>query len=785
MSWFSRHTAWLYRETEDLSNSSIYKQRSQFIDRTLISSGDIIVHKEKTTYHPILIAYPDATPYVPPTIYTLKANLDEETARQLSTLSPNEIREKVQDNVTFFERRHQNMDGSICFIEAGDLHSEHAEAYPVREILKRIRTWLAGKIPKDSPEVELFSHFRQRSVELQYLLPDLFFDTEIVKGRYFASLSAVIPNLPPKTYMGTVIMGETKGGITVLPKVYTNEGLILFAPTPDVGKLLIERKTEEIAREKEEGNLIEGSWWDIDREPEPFSTITALATYIGNSDETKGMGELLNALNNELKKLEHVIHVGLRFPGRHRERDWQMLRLRRKVRPPLLKDDMEELKERLSDYTIEAVPQEYLTEEYFHLRNKGRADRNILKEAKLSIIGCGALGSETADALSKAGVGNLILVDMETMRAHNAIRHCLGINRTGFPKTFAMRESMYLHNPFVRTEPIFLNILLSTLGSYLPQGAIGISTIADDNVEAYLNEEAVAEGRTVFYCRGLRGGKAARIYRVIPHNDACKTCLSLYRQDGNPCFIDIEEDEDLPAITNECNNPVRPASAADIKAIAGIFSRIIIDYLQGTDAEKNHWIWTTEALEGLKLENPTQGTLFSWNIPPHPNCPTCQKLEEKKVYMLREAYEFAKKESSASTNIETGGVLLGYRTTDGKYVILRITGAGPKAIRTATRFEKDTEYCQEEIEKTFVELNNKGLYLGEWHYHATGGNSPSATDIKSLTEIAAQENYRIDKPVMIILSPALECAITIHDKSGQCVKLPIQILEEEKDANNM
>jgi integrative and conjugative element protein (TIGR02256 family) len=784
MSWFSCHTEWLYRETIDLANSSIYKEQFQFIDRTLISSGDIIVHKGKTTYHPILIVYPDATPYIPPTIYTLKASLDEETMRQLSTLPPNEIGGKVQDKVTFAERRHQNIDGSICFLEAGDLHSENAEAYPVKEILKRIRTWLAGRIPKDSPEVELFYHFRQRSNDLQYLLPDPFFDTEIVKGRYFASLSAVIQDIPPKTYIGTAIMGENKGGIAILPKVYINDGLILFAQTPDLRKLLIEGKTAEIDKEKGKGNLIEGSWWDINEEPVPFSTIDILAKYLGKNDETKGIAELLKTLNKELKKLEDIIHIGLRFPGRHREKDWQMLRLRRKGRPPVLREDVEEFKTRLSDYAIEAVYQEYITEEYFHLRNKGRADRSILKGAKVSIIGCGALGSETADALGKAGIGQLILVDKETMKAHNAVRHCLGINRTGFFKTLAMREAVYLHNPFVKTESASLNILFSKLDSYLPEGVVGISTIADDNVEAYLNEAAVTENRTVFYCRGLRGGKAARIFRVIPHSDACKTCLSLYRQDKNQSFVDIEEDKDLPAITNECNNPVRPASAADIKAFAGIFARIIIGYLQGTDAEKNHWIWTTEALEGLKLENPTQGSLFSWNILPHPNCPTCQKLEEKKVYMLREAYEFAKEESSASKDIETGGILLGYRTSDGKYVITRSIGPGPKAVRTATWFEKDTEYCQGEIEKTFIELAEKGLYLGEWHYHTIGGNSPSGIDIKSLKEIAAQGNYRIDKPIMIIFSPALECAITIHDKTGQCVKLPIQVIGREEEAES-
>jgi integrative and conjugative element protein (TIGR02256 family) len=786
MSWFSRHTSWLFTESEDLSNSSIYKERFQIIDKILISSGEVIVHKEITTYHSILIVYPDATPYIPPTIYTLKSSLDEETAKQLSALPATEIGEKIQDKITFFERRHQNEDGSICFVEAGDLHFENAEAYPIRDILKRIRAWLAGRIPKDSLEVELFSHFKQRSKELQYLLPDLFFDTEIVKGKYYTSLSSVIPDLPPKTYIGTAIIGENKRGITILPKVYTNEGLILFAHTPDLGKLLMKKNTAEIDKGIKDGVLMEGSWWDIDEEPMPFSRISTLATYVGKNDETKGTEELLKVLNNELKACEDVIHIGLRFPGRHRKKDWQMFQLKRKGRPPVLKCDVEELKERLSDYAIEAVYQEYLTEEYFHLRNKGRADRGILRKSILSIIGCGALGSETADALSKAGVGKLILVDKERFKAHNAVRHCLGTNRAGFPKTFAMKEFIYLHNPFVKVdlaEPFQLNILYSRLDSYLPKGAIGISTIADDNVEAYLNEEAVNECRTVFYCRGLRGGKAARIYRVIPYKDACKTCLSLYRLDRNVCFKDVEEDAALPAITNECNNPVRPASAADIKTISGIFSRIIIDYLQGTNTEKNHWIWTTESIGTLKMKNPMQGGLSSWNISPHPDCPACQKLQEKKVFMVRDVYEFAKKESSVSKDVETGGVMLGYRTGDGKYVITRITGPGPKAVRTATRFERDVAYCQREIEKAFVELGDKGLYLGEWHYHAIGGNSPSGTDIKSLTKIAAQENYRVDKPVMIILSPSLECAITIHDKSGQCVNLPINVLEKEEDAN--
>jgi len=366
------------------------------------------------------------------------------------------------------------------------------------------------------------------------------------------------------------------------------------------------------------------------------------------------------------------------------------------------------------------------------------------------------------------------------MRAHNSIRHCLGIEEISLPKVFGMAKHLVLHNPFVDVDMEKarrqINILYNKIEDYLPEDNIGLSTIADDNIEAYLNEQAINEGRTVFYCRALRGGKAARIFRVVPQKDACKACLSLYSKEDKAPFINIEEDQELPAITNECNNPVRPASAADLKIVAGIFSRIVIDYLQGINTDKNHWIWSTESLEGLKLESSSHGLLHASNMLPHPHCLICQKLEDIKVTIVAEAYKFMKKESSDSKDIETGGVLIGYRGSGGQYIILRATGPGPKAVRTKMLFEKDEEYCQKELEKAFEELSDKGLYLGEWHYHPLGSNKPSGLDIKSLTAIAVQDSYRIDKPVMIIFSPSLEFALTIHDKQGQCVQLPLEVL---------
>jgi len=787
MEWFARHTGWLYRETKELSGSSIYREQYQVIGKTLISSGNIIVHKAKTEYFPILIVYPEATPYIPPTIYILKNEINEETAKEYSELFPEEIRKNVRNNIRFINRRHQNEDGSVCFVEMGDLHGENPEIYPIEDIIKRLRIWLSGKIPKDSMEVELFHHFPNRTYEIQYLLPDLFFDEEIVKGKFYAGLSSLIQaNLLPdkiakKTYMGVTIFGETKANVSLLPKEYVNNQVILFARIPDIRRLVLDENKEERIREIRDGNLIEGYWWEIHEEPQPFQDLGTLAKLIGEGDEVKGYEELISVLEQPLRQVEETIHIGIRFPGRWRESDWQMFRLKKGSRSPIVINSREELKKRLLDYSLQAVYQEYLTDEYFHMRNKGRAERSTLKDASISIIGCGALGSETADALCKAGVGRILLVDKEEMRAHNAVRHSLGINKVSMPKALGMTEHLVLHNPFVNVEWKLANILLAKLDDYLPEGAIGVSTIADDNVEAYLNEQAIEGEKTVFYCRALRGGKSARIFRVVPQRDACKACLGLYLKDKNPLFLNIPEDENLPVITNECNNPVRPASAADMKIIAGIFSHVIIDFLQGKDTANNHWIWNSEPLEGLQLESSTYGLIRADRIPPHPKCFVCQRLEEKKVYILKEVLDFMRQESAESGDAETGGVLIGFRKGGDEYVIVRASKAGPNATRTKTRFEKDEEYCQNELLNAFNELGEKGLYLGEWHFHPSGGNEPSGLDIKSLTEIAAQDNYRIDKPIMIILSRDMEFAITIHDKNGSCVRIPLIIVEE----NNM
>jgi hypothetical protein len=242
MRWFTTFPSWLYHESQELGNNSNYKQDHQFAERTLISSGCVLVHKENTQCFPILVVYPDATPYIPPIVFLLKDRIDTETARSLSAIPPSEIASRIRDRVRLLNRRHQNADGSICFLERGDILESQPERFKINEILTRVRAWLAGHVPVDSVEAELFAHFGNRCPEIQYLLPDIFFDPELVKGEFYAGLASLVrwnqATDSQKTYMGVYIVGANVFGVSLPPKIYARKELILFTRLPDVGKLI-------------------------------------------------------------------------------------------------------------------------------------------------------------------------------------------------------------------------------------------------------------------------------------------------------------------------------------------------------------------------------------------------------------------------------------------------------------------------------------------------------------------------------------------------------------------
>jgi len=127
-----------------------------------------------------------------------------------------------------------------------------------------------------------------------------------------------------------------------------------------------------------------------------------------------------------------------------------------------------------------------------------------------------------------------------------------------------------------------------------------------------------------------------------------------------------------------------------------------------------------------------------------------------------EVRDFIRRESGASGEVETGGVLVGKRTKGVGVVVTGASGPGPKAVRSRCEFRRDVAHCQRFLDEAAKEQGDAGLYIGEWHYHPHGPTHPSNQDIRSLSEIAEQPEYLTERPVSLIVGPDGGIGCTVH-----------------------
>ncbi|HMN96215.1 MAG TPA: ThiF family adenylyltransferase [Phycisphaerales bacterium] len=132
----------------------------------------------------------------------------------------------------------------------------------------------------------------------------------------------------------------------------------------------------------------------------------------------------------------------------------------------------------------------------------GDAGQERLAEARVLVAGCGALGCGIIDALARAGVGRLVLVDRDIVETTNLQRQSLYTERDaeqGVPKAVAAAERVAAINSRVAAEPVVADLSAANAARL----GRGCDLILDglDNFEAryILNDLAVREGLPYIY----------------------------------------------------------------------------------------------------------------------------------------------------------------------------------------------------------------------------------------------------------------------------------------------
>ncbi len=140
-------------------------------------------------------------------------------------------------------------------------------------------------------------------------------------------------------------------------------------------------------------------------------------------------------------------------------------------------------------------------------------------------MGCGALGSAQADALARAGVGFLRLIDRDAVEESNLQRQVLFDEedaRAALPKAEAARRKLGRINSAVEVEARVADLVPENAEELL--GGVDLILDGTDNFETRLLVNDVAVKRNCPWVYGAVVGSYGVTIAIVPGQTACLNC---------------------------------------------------------------------------------------------------------------------------------------------------------------------------------------------------------------------------------------------------------------------
>ncbi len=156
----------------------------------------------------------------------------------------------------------------------------------------------------------------------------------------------------------------------------------------------------------------------------------------------------------------------------------------------------------------------------------GESGQQRLLDARVAVLGCGALGSFQAGALARAGAGFLRIIDRDYVELSNLQRQWLFDQcdvEQGLPKAIAAARKIAAINSDIQVEPVVADLTPSNADDLLAD--VDLILDGTDNFETrYLvNDYAVDRGRPWIY--GAAVGSYGITMPIVPGQTACLRCI--------------------------------------------------------------------------------------------------------------------------------------------------------------------------------------------------------------------------------------------------------------------
>lgn len=235
-----------------------------------------------------------------------------------------------------------------------------------------------------------------------------------------------------------------------------------------------------------------------------------------------------------------------------------------------------------------------------------------LRPASVSITGLGSIGSPLARLLAQSGVGQVNLVDFDTLEAGNAIRWETGRSQAGRAKVVAMRELITLNFPYTK-----IGVSGEKVGDVRYAGTpeerrlhdllfhkvdCVVDAAASNEVSYYLSAESRARALPHVWLYATNGAWGGFVGVADARRDApCWLCHMLYLDDGT--IPKLPAAPDTAGIhPPQCLDPTFTGSQVDLMEVSLMAARLVADRVRTArgvqPAHDYSWSFATLALRG-------------------------------------------------------------------------------------------------------------------------------------------------------------------------------------------
>lgn len=175
-------------------------------------------------------------------------------------------------------------------------------------------------------------------------------------------------------------------------------------------------------------------------------------------------------------------------------------------------------------YTCNRVDDRYSRQILFN--GIGEEGQRKLLAARVLIVGCGALGSAHAEALGRAGVGRLRIVDRDFVEPSNLQRQTMFTESDAenrLPKAIAAANHLREINSEIEIEPHVADVNYSNI-EQLIDGCDVVVDGTDNFTTRYLINDACVKHETN-WIYGAAVGSYGVTMTIRPHQTACLRCV--------------------------------------------------------------------------------------------------------------------------------------------------------------------------------------------------------------------------------------------------------------------